>query len=167
MESIDGPELYNLISGCAVRTYSRHTTVTTRMQEGDTVGLAPPCGTFMAPGEADNEGAVLFTAGIGITPAWAMVENYGADAIKGAVHVDKSPASDGFRDRFIGAGVNAQTYYTGDDHKVKPDMAAITADMVAKCGVDPSYYIVGPGQFMEDVETALKVAGVKNVYSEV
>jgi ferredoxin-NADP reductase len=137
------------------------------MQEGDTVGLAPPCGTFMAPGEAANEGAVLLTAGIGITPAWAMVQNYGADVIKGAVHVDKSPTADGLRNKFVAAGVNAQTYYTGDDHKAKPDMAAITAEMVAKCGVDPSYYVVGPAPFMEDVESALKVAGVKNVYSEV
>ena len=77
-----------------------------KLNEGDTVLLAPPCGTFMSPGA--SEGAVVFTAGVGITPAWALVQTYGGDVLKAAVHVDQSPTRDAFRDRFKAAGVEAQ-----------------------------------------------------------
>lgn len=93
-----------------------------KLQEGDTVLLAPPCGTFMSPGA--SEGAVVFTAGVGITPAWALVQTYGDDVIKAAVHVDQTPVRDAFRDRFKAAGVEAQVglfaYNTAPLVKISP-----------------------------------------------
>ena len=68
--------------------------------------LTAPCGTFMSPGA--SEGAVVFTAGVGITPAWALVQTYGGKMIKAAVHVDQSPERDAFRQRFKKAGVAAK-----------------------------------------------------------
>lgn len=115
----------------------------------------------------DANDAVLMTAGIGITPAWALVQKLGASAIKGAFHVDQTPERDGFRPRFEAAGVSSKTHYTGEDHSDLPNMANVANEMVQDCGTDVSYYVVGPPAWMKDTLGSLKAAGASNVYTEV
>jgi len=135
------------------------------LHEGDKVLLAPPCGTFMAPGVGD--GAVVFTAGVGITPAWALVQTYGGDLIRAAVHVDKSVERDAFRDRFEKAGVHAQVWYTGESETERPDMSTIAQSVATEVGADSTYYVVGPREFMSDVFQGLDAAGATKRFSEV
>ena len=142
-----------------------HATCAYMVQEGDTVLLAPPCGTFMAP--AVNDAVVLITAGVGITPAWALLQTYGSDNIKAAVHVDKSPERDAFRTRFTNAGVDATVFYTGEKHETIPDMTKVAKEVAEKAGVEPTYYVVGPKKFMRDVMAGLDAVGVQHKYSEV
>lgn len=145
-----------------------------KMRVGDQVLMGPPCGSFMEQGS--EGGAVIITAGIGATPAWALVQQHGMRNIKAAVHFDRSADRDGLRNMFSRAGVDANVYYTGSKHGAdesnhqndRPNLEKVVAATIQKAGKDVIFYICGPKTFMDTVRGALKSNGIepRSIYTE-
>jgi len=126
-----------------------------KVREGCEVLLSPPFGTFTSP-RSKTATVVFLSAGIGITPMVALLQELG-EAVVLAAHIDKNEESHAFRQCFLDAGVQTRVHYTEKSGRPQTDFAAELASIV---GVSHEWYICGPGTFMTDALQALVGAGV-------
>jgi nitric-oxide synthase len=124
--------------------------------------VSPPQGDFFwAPAGAP---AVCIVAGIGVTPAIAMLRSRAAEGWSEPLHVDVSvrgPADLAPLDELraaaaAGAGVTATLRVTGDGARVaQADVEAIAARFPAA-----EFFLCGPDAFMDAVRAMLRAVGV-------
>lgn len=126
-----------------------------RAIEGSKLLVAKPSGKFTAM-RSSQASAILLSAGIGITPMVALVQQLGV-RVALAAHVDKSEEAHPFRQMFLDAGVKTQVHYTRKNGRPPRD---IGARLVRSTGVDHDWYICGPRTFMNDAVDTLSDAGV-------
>jgi nitric oxide dioxygenase len=130
--------------------------------EGRKLHLSPPFGNFTAsllggPAPPGGGSVVLLSAGIGITPMFALLQALGPKRVVVAAHVDKREETHAFRHKFLETGVAVQVHYTSEQGRPTPDIAARLAKTV---GTEHDWYLCGPGGFMCDAMRALSGAGV-------
>lgn len=73
------------------------------LKEGDVVGLAAPFGSFHFK---EGKGAVLVSAGIGVTPMRSFLASHRSD-VRMALHVANDEARHPYRDESVAAGVTS------------------------------------------------------------
>ncbi|MBY6186763.1 NO-inducible flavohemoprotein [Marinobacter hydrocarbonoclasticus] len=142
--------------------------------QGDTLEVIPPAGDFVL--NADSATPVtLISAGVGLTPMWAMLESRMADAQaqtlwlhacdNGAHHALKAP----LQAQLAKANqLEARVWYRepiesdrpGEDyqHRGLMDLSAV-AETLPKQG---EYYLCGPQPFMASVVEQLRALGVND-----
>jgi nitric oxide dioxygenase len=131
------------------------------VSEGSVIDIRPPFGMFTRAHAAVPSGAteVFLTAGIGITPAVAMIPSAveAGNSVK-HFHCERNEARHAFKDELKLDGVESHyTYSQGDASKhLKP------SDVLAKVGDSDNthYYVCGPVSFMTDMIKGLKAANV-------
>jgi ferredoxin-NADP reductase/MOSC domain-containing protein YiiM len=130
------------------------------VQPGSVIEAAAPRGDFYLVAESNP--VVLFSAGIGATPVLAMLHALSA-ARSGRdirwVHTTRSPETQAFAAEvatLLGSlpHARAQVYFTESQGR-------LNEGSIAALGLptDATVYLCGPTQFMDDVRTALTVAG--------
>lgn len=126
-----------------------------KAEVGSRVLVAKPAGEFTArPSEEST--AVFLSAGIGITPMVALLQELG-DRVVLAAHVDKTEEAHAFRHMFKEAGIPTQVQYTRKNGRPPRD---IGARLVRTAGPNHDWYICGPRGFMNDAVDTLCDAGV-------
>ena len=144
------------IQGGKVSTYMHE-----QLKVGDIVKLTAPYGVFSAP--ADTKSAVLVSAGIGITPMINLHQSIGQEKVKLAVHVDRSEKTHPYRKGF---GSTPQlTKYTEKEGRPSPE--ALANEIVGIVGTDHTFFICGPTEWMDGVQSTLLKLGATNVSCEV
>jgi len=123
--------------------------------EGYPLQIAKPSGNFTAMRSQDAT-AVLLSAGIGIVPMVALLQELGG-RVALAAHVDKCETAHAFQQMFQDAGVPTQVQYTNKSGRPPRDFGA---RLVRSTGVDHDWYICGPRGFMNDAVDTLSDAGV-------
>ena len=123
---------------------------------GSFIRLSPPFGPF---GVVDKEpkGAVLVSAGIGMTPMKAILDAHTSTVVK-ALHIDKNQAAVPFHAHFeeVNKDKNQFVYTEGG----RPDMTELATNLVKEVGVENHFYVCGPTSFMKDIVHALVAASV-------
>jgi len=147
------------ISGGKCSTY-----VHEKLRVGDTVQLAAPFGVFTADKQDPEEGAVLFSAGIGVTPMVNFSRTLGKQ-VKLVVHVDKSPETFPWRNHFKNAGHPMLEKYTKESGRVP--VASLVREAIQRAGADNNFYVCGPEAWMNEVQAELMKQGAKRVMCEV
>lgn len=150
------------------------------LKVGDTVKLAAPFGVFtMEDKELDDdiEGAVLMSAGIGITPMLNFQRKLAAsDKLKLMVHVDSKPESFGHRDFFRNSDTcgpeKMMERFTrvpgGKRLSAKELVGQVLAKVNDGSSIKHHFYICGPEKWMLDIQEELQgKKGVKKVMCEV
>lgn len=130
------------------------------LKEGDVVGLAAPFGSFHFK---EGKGAVLVSAGIGVTPMRSFLASHRSD-VRMALHVDKDEARHPYRDEFVAAGVTHKFIYTSGKEG-RPSQEVLTAEL-KHYAKDCVFYVCGPSVFSDAVKASLTEAGAE-VYMEV
>eukprot|EP00934_Nitzschia_sp_Nitz4_P003742 Nitzschia sp. Nitz4//scaffold49_size126201//118729//120006//NITZ4_003663-RA/size126201-processed-gene-0.103-mRNA-1//-1//CDS//3329553212//3732//frame0 len=142
------------IPGGKVSTY-----VHENLKVGDTVKLAAPLGVFTAAPSVES--AVLVSAGIGVTPMVNLKKALG-DKVKLCAHVGHEAASFPFKDDFVG-GLEKFTDVQGG--RTKP--SDLATELLEKAGKDNTFFICGPSDWMNELQSSLLTQGAKNVQCEV
>ncbi|MGW2930364.1 globin domain-containing protein [Streptomyces sp. NPDC001156] len=135
-----------------------------RVEEGDTVELSAPYGDLVL--DADEAPLLLASAGIGVTPMIAMLEELartGHGSPVTVVHADRSPAvhalradHEGFADKLEDAAVHF--WYEQDaPHSAQTGRVDLSRVAVAS---GTRAYLCGPLPFMRAVRTQLLEKGV-------
>jgi len=125
------------------------------LNEGDTVGLSPPFGTF----KMSNRPAVLISAGIGATPMKAFLDSSAKD-VELVVHVDKHADTHPFKTEMLASGAKTHFIYTRSESR--PTAEDLVKDVLHKY-IDHDFYLCGPPGFLGDAKLALQGAGAKHV----
>lgn len=126
------------------------------LQEGDTVKLTTPYGEFLP--HTEQHPAVLFSAGIGITPMSSFVRYFQDKEVKvTSVHIDRSPDYHAYIDRFSKVDEKFWFYTEVDS---RPAMPSVVSNVVSKQDDDTVYYICGPPTFMLETRQSLLNNGI-------
>ena len=133
----------------------------TRLQAGATIDVAAPRGDFVL--DDDSRPVILLSAGIGITPVLAMLQQLAAthSARELAwVHIARSTAEQPFADeaqRLLQSlpHARADVRYTATDGR--PTAATLAALHLPS---DAAAYLCGPASFMSEMREALVAIGV-------
>mmetsp|Transcript_6952 Transcript_6952/g.11012 ORF Transcript_6952/g.11012 Transcript_6952/m.11012 type:complete len:385 (+) Transcript_6952:71-1225(+) len=140
------------------------TYVHNEMKVSDKVLLGAPYGVFTPQEVAENSGAALISAGVGVTPMLSFLRHYNAlNTPVYHLHLEHTPERFGF----------AETFKAAKDHKLvltkdgRPNLDGELSELVNKAGNSSQYFICGPGGFMEAVQGKLESAGCKSVHLEV
>ncbi|RKS79138.1 nitric oxide dioxygenase [Actinomadura pelletieri DSM 43383] len=136
---------------------------------GDDLALSRPYGDVVMDDEDDP--LVLISAGIGITPAAAMIDQLATvrpDRPVLAVHADRNPRTHALRDQIARAGARMTTFRQltwyedpegTENANVRPGRIDVTAlPLPSKARV----FMCGPIPFMRDVRRGLVDAGVSD-----
>lgn len=136
-----------------------------KLNVGDSVLLTAPCGVFVVQDVPKPK--VLVSAGIGVTPAYSLLQQFGSGSVKAAFHVNKTACSHAYREQFLESGIHCAFHYTADG--VRPDLAAELQNLMAMDGIgaEAEYYLCGPKGFMTSAQDVLAELGAQHVYSEV
>lgn len=126
-----------------------------------TVGLAAPFGVF-SMGEKQS---VLISAGIGATPMTGFLASK-AEQVALAVHVDRSAATQPFKEEFVASGVSTHFHYTESEGR---PTGKDLVDTVLKSHIasDCDFFLCGPTPFLADMKGALESAGATGVHCDV
>jgi nitric oxide dioxygenase len=131
---------------------------------GGTVRLSPPFGVYTPPETTeDDEGVVMLSAGIGVTPHYAL--HRAGVPTASVVHVDHSVAHNPFHDYFV----SSCPAYRFIDTSVegRPDLGSLVQSMDSSVegGLSGKTVLVcAPTAFMQAVVPELKTKGAKVVY---
>ena len=128
------------------------------MAIGDKCLMGPPAGVFIP--KAGDKPVALISAGIGITPMYAFLNNMGSERVKQALHIEENPNRHAFKSEFEKSGVACQWIYTAETGR--PSLADEAVQLCNAVGKDADYYICGPAGFMSAMEAELKVAGASS-----
>jgi len=148
------------------------------LKVGDMVKLAAPFGVFtVEESEFDEiEGAVLMSAGIGVTPMLNFQRALGkANKLKLCVHVDSKPESYAHRDLFRQSKwcgpermMEKYTRVPGGRRLSAAELVAAVLKRLEGDGTKHHFYICGPEKWMNSVQKELLgKKGVKKVMCEV
>lgn len=141
------------------------TFMTEKLQEGEAVLLGAPAGVFVVKDATKPK--VLISAGIGITPCFALLREYGSGIVKAAFHVERSVSMHAYREAFLESGIECAFFYTADAGR--PKLAVELQKLVAMDGVgtEAEFYICGPKTFMTEAQGVLAGLGALSVFSEI
>lgn len=147
------------VNGGEVSTYMHNL-----LQEGDVVLLGVPCGMFRA--QTSELPKVLISAGIGITPCWAFLQQFGKEKVKAVLHMEKSQRRHAYKEDFERSGVPCTWLYT--EHG-RPDMVAALETLLSDPNVSTSaeFYVCGPSSFMSAIRDTLAALGATQVFAEI
>lgn len=128
-----------------------------RLTVGDTIMLSPPCGQFVLDNSTDP--LVLITAGVGLTPAIAMLKAAAGQREVRFVHACKNAAQHSFKtltEQLSAQHGNIKTHfiYENVDGMIKPQH--IESNLPNNAQV----YFLGPVGFMSAVKNTLGKLGV-------
>jgi nitric oxide dioxygenase len=145
------------LPGGKVSTY-----VHEHLKVGDLVQLTAPCGVFTVPLEKNQQpaSAVLMSAGVGATQMVNIARTLGDDRVKLVTQVDKNPEDYPFRD-FFGRFPRIETFTSG--LAVRPTAADLAQQVVAKVGLNHTFFMCGPEAWMEELQAELLRLGVYRV----
>lgn len=127
------------------------------LQEGDIVKLTTPYGEFVP--HVEQHPAVLFSAGIGITPMSSFVRYFQDKGVKvTSVHIDRSADYHAYIDRFTEVDEKVWIYTDVDS---RPTMPSVVSNVVSRQDDGNAvYYICGPPTFMQETRQSLLENGV-------
>mmetsp|Transcript_18568 Transcript_18568/g.42454 ORF Transcript_18568/g.42454 Transcript_18568/m.42454 type:complete len:425 (+) Transcript_18568:187-1461(+) len=143
------------------------------LKVGDIVKLSAPFGVFTIDEQdhAEIEGAVLMSAGIGITPMVNFQRTLGSlNKLKLCVHVDANPESHPYRDHFkssdsLGPGKIMEKYSRtpGGKRLSAKELVSETLNNI-DIDINHNFYICGPEKWMDAVQNELVgKKGVKKI----
>eukprot|EP00929_Paragymnodinium_shiwhaense_P041794 TRINITY_DN21704_c0_g1_i5.p1 TRINITY_DN21704_c0_g1~~TRINITY_DN21704_c0_g1_i5.p1 ORF type:complete len:444 (-),score=74.64 TRINITY_DN21704_c0_g1_i5:317-1648(-) len=137
--------------------------------QGQALLLSPPFGTFtsrlalqnsyvnsMPPTTPGSSGIVLLSAGIGVTPMLALMQDPYSKVVM-ASHVDKDEEAFPLRQQYVSNNCFCEVHFTRKAGRPPKDFAAQIAHRV---GTQHDWYICGPASFMVDVMRSLVRVGV-------
>lgn len=127
------------------------------LNAGDTINLSAPCGDFVLDNSKDP--LVLITAGVGLTPAIAMLKAVAGQREVRFVHACKSIAQHSFKgltDQLGAQHPNFKTHYVYENETGLISQQAIQSNLPANAQV----YFLGPLLFMSAVKRILNKLGV-------
>ena len=119
---------------------------------GDSVNLSPPFGDYVV--EDSTAPAVMLSAGIGVTPMYAL-HAHGKLNAKAAIHVDHTLEHNPFHEYFTANVPNFRAVSTQTDGH--PSVKDLVAELAAAAGdlSSTSVYLCGPVGFMTEAEREL------------
>lgn len=124
---------------------------------GDTVQLSPPCGEFVL--NEGTEPVVLITAGVGLTPAIAMLKASAGKRDVHFIHACKNMAQHSFKalsDQLSEQHDNVHTRYVYENVDGLIKQQTLAEHLPGNAHV----YFLGPVPFMSTVKTLLSKMGV-------
>ncbi|HEX4880449.1 MAG TPA: nitric oxide dioxygenase, partial [Limnobacter sp.] len=136
----------------------------TAMQEGDCLELGPPCGEFVLDQGVDP--LVLVTAGVGLTPAMAMLNAAAGLRDIHFVHACKNEAQHSFKastEELARKHSNIQVAYVYEDRDGLLDRQTLAKHLPNNAQV----YYLGPPGFMQHVKSMLDELGVPSTRQHV
>lgn len=143
-----------------------------RFQEGDVLEVIPPAGDFVLSAPSESP-AVLISAGVGLTPMWAMLEARLAEASANTLwlHACDNGEHHALKGALQGrlaesSGLSAQIWYRSplasdrpaeDYHHTGLMTLSVVADQLPAEG---EYYLCGPQPFMASIVEQLRALGI-------
>ncbi|WP_299138184.1 pyridoxamine 5'-phosphate oxidase family protein [uncultured Tateyamaria sp.] len=145
------------------------------LQTGDVIEASPPGGEFTVP---DGDGPlVLVSAGVGITPMMAMMQEVAAQGSHRTVwfvHAARNGAAHAFvKDvralvdthpnlhRHVVYSQPDATDVAGKDYDAAGRLTSKDVAALGGVGADAHYMLCGPARFLSDMRTGLEAAGVQ------
>eukprot|EP00040_Diaphanoeca_grandis_P030350 m.179281 g.179281 ORF g.179281 m.179281 type:complete len:431 (+) comp31967_c0_seq1:183-1475(+) len=146
------------VAGGVVSNYMHDSAVV-----GDVVHLAPPFGAYV-PHETPAPIA-LVSAGCGVTPMLNFGRYFG-DQVKLIVHADGTRPAHAYHNIFEEYNCDKVFRYNDENNNTHPNLEEMAKNAVDNIGTAADFYVCGPPEFTQGLETSLKSLGVTNVYSE-
>jgi len=128
------------------------------LKVGSTVLAAAPCGHFVAK---DNFSHVFISAGIGITPIYALMRSLGKDQTSALYHVDTCINKHVLRNEILDLGIHDVNFIYSDTEEL--NLREDIETLFHRYSIAASYYISAPADFALEVYEILKRAGVNDI----
>jgi ferredoxin-NADP reductase/MOSC domain-containing protein YiiM len=127
------------------------------VREGHTIKALPPRGTFIV--EPGSRPIVLLSAGIGITPMVAMLEQLSSCPLRRDVYFIHGAKST-FLHRYVKYSRPCSSDVAGRDFDA---VGRLNVSDIERClpSLDADYYVCGPAAFMKDIILALVERGIE------